>query len=132
MHLKEVKIGEEIVLKKFIDKYRPLFYAGASGDFNPIHIDPDFGKMVGLGGNILQGLCTTAFCQQLVVDWCGHPSFLKKLKVRFKSPVRPEDTITIKGKVMEKTDEVIKIEITAENQKNEVVIGSAFAEVALS
>ncbi len=43
-----------------VDKYRPYYYAGASGDFNLIHIDNDFAKSVGLGGIILQGLCTMA------------------------------------------------------------------------
>lgn len=131
MHHNEAKVGDEITLKVNIDKYRPIFYAGASGDFNPIHIDPEFGKMVGLGGNILQGLCTMAYCQRLVVDWIKDPSLLKKLKVRFRGNVKPEDTIVIKGIVREKDDKKIILDISATNQKNEVVISDAYAEVSI-
>lgn len=131
MHHKEAKIGDEITLKVGIDKYRPIFYAGASGDFNPIHIDPEFGKMVGLGGNILQGLCTMAYCQRLVTDWVKDPGLLKKLKVRFRGNVRPGDDVIIKGIVKEKDANKIVLEISAVNQKGEVVISDAMAEVAI-
>ena len=49
--LSDAKVGETFELKQVVGKYDPIFYAGASGDFNLIHIDPEFGKMVGLGGN---------------------------------------------------------------------------------
>jgi len=74
-------------------------YAAASGDENPIHIDNDYAVMVGLGGIILQGLCTMAFASRAVIQGvlAGDPSRLTRLFVRFTNPVRPGDTVTTRG-----------------------------------
>jgi len=71
-------------------------YADASGDENPIHLDDDFAKMVGLGGVILQGLCTRAFGSRALVTGLlgGDPAALRTLSVRFASMVRPGDRVT--------------------------------------
>ena len=123
------KTGETFTLQKEVDKYRPIFYAGASGDFNPIHIDAEFGKMVGLGGNILQGLCTMAFVMQTVSDWSGDPYRVKKLKVRFAKPVLPEDTVTVTGTVTEIQGRTARCTLVAKKQTGDEVINNAFAEV---
>ena len=102
-----------------VDKYRPYYYAGASLDFNLIHIDDEFAKKVGLGGIILQGLCTMAYVYRAVMG-DKDPSSIKKLKVRFRLPVKPLDKITVKGKI---TD------LVAENQKGELVITNGCAVV---
>lgn len=133
-YLDEVNVGDEITpLTKNIGRYLPIFYAGASGDYNPIHIDPEAGKLAGLGGNILQGLCTNAFCAQVMTDWLGDPGNLKRLKVRMASPVKPGDTVTVKGKIRERDEESGKIvvDIWAENQNGVQVITNAFAEAVL-
>ena len=84
MGLDNVKIGDAVPeTKSRVEKYLPIYYASASGDFNPIHIDPEFGKMVGLGGNILQGLCTMGFVARTCTEWAEKPGRLKRLKVRF-------------------------------------------------
>lgn len=124
--IEDFKLGEEFNLKKRIGRYQPIFYAGASGDFNPIHIDDEFAKMVGLGGKILQGLCTMAFVAQLNTDYFGkEPGRLKKLKVRFSKPVRPDDTITIKGKITNIEGNKIYCELLTVNQNGEEVITNA-------
>lgn len=129
---KDVKVGDSIpLLRKDVGKYQPILYAGASGDFNPIHIDPEWGKNVGLGGSILQGLCTMAFVSQMNVDWLRDPSRLKKLKVRFVSPVKPEDTITIEGKVIEKKGDAVKCEISVKNQEGTEVMINVVSEATL-
>lgn len=107
-----------------IDKYRSYYYAGASGDFNLIHIDDDFAKSVGLGGIILQGLCTMAYVYRAAI--CNYsPEKLKKFKVRFRQVVRPLDKITIKGKVTSIENNCATIDLIAENQKGEQVITNA-------
>ena len=120
-------LNEEI--KSFeivVDKYCPFYYAGASGDFNPIHIDNDFAKSVGLPGIILQGLCTMAFVYRAVTG-DKDPAKLKKLKVRFRNIVRPLDQISIKGKVINVENDFATVELSVKNQKNEDVITNALA-----
>lgn len=121
------QIGQEIKpLQIEVDKYRPYFYSGASLDFNPIHIDNDFAKMVGLDGVILQGLCTMAYVYRSVMG-NNDPAKMKKIKVRFRGMVRPLDKLTIKGKVASQENDLVTYELVAENQKNEQVITNAFA-----
>lgn len=112
-----------------VDKYRPIYYAGASGDFNPIHIDPEFGKMVGLGGAILQGLCTLAFASKTVTDWAGDPGKMKKLKCRFSAPVLMEDTISVQGTVTDVQAGRARIELKVVNQNGVEVLQKVEAEV---
>ncbi len=114
-----------------VDKYTPIYYGGASGDFNPIHIDNDFAKMVGLGGVILQGLCTMAYAQRLAVDSTEgqDPGKLKKLSVRFTTPVKPGNKIEFDGEVSDGKDGKKVISISARNQDGVDVLSNAFAEV---
>lgn len=123
----EVKVGDTFKLDKLCTKYMPIIYGGAGGDFNPIHIDPEFGKLVGLGGNILQGLGTYYFACQACVDWAGNPKALKKLKVRFAAPVRPGDTVTVIGTVTEINGKTVKADLVAKNQNGVEVLNNAFA-----
>jgi len=103
-------------------------YAEPSGDHNPIHMNEDFAKKVGLGGIILQGLCTMAFCHKAVVQGVvgGDPTKVKKFFVRFSKPVRPGEELTIKGWWIEK-DKAVGFE--AFNPKGEPVIKNGRAEL---
>ena len=100
-----------------IDKYRSYYYVGASGDFNPIHLDNEFAKQVGLPGIILHGLCTMAFVYRSVMK-NTDPDKITKLSVRFRQVVRPKDKLTIKGKVTTIANNLATITLTAENQNN--------------
>ena len=124
-----VEKGQTFTGTEKVDKYRAIYYAGASGDFNPIHIDPDFGKMVGLGGAILQGLCTLAFAAKTVTDWAGDPGKLKKIRCRFSAPVMMEDTITIQGSVIDVKDKRGIVELTVSRQTGAEVLQKVEAEV---
>src|SRR2546421_9063848 len=92
--------GEPIPeLKVTPDRYVTYRYAGASGDFNPIHIDEEFAKQVGLPGRILHGLWTMAQVARAHTDAAGGPEKLKRLSVQFRGMGQMEEEIVITGTV---------------------------------
>ena len=93
--------GDPIELKVTPDKYVTVRYAGASGDFNPIHIDEEFAQSVGLPGKILHGLWTMAQVARAHTDAGGGPESLRSLSVQFRGMGRIEQEITVKGTVRE-------------------------------
>ncbi|MCB1152110.1 hypothetical protein KDL45_00565 [bacterium] len=128
----DTKVGETFEARQDVGKYQAIYYGGASGDFNPIHIDREFGKMVGLGDAILQGLCTMAFTQQANINWAGgDPAKLKKIKVRFAKPVYMGDTIKTSGTVTDMDGNRATTEFVAANQSGVEVITRSTAEVEL-
>jgi 3-hydroxybutyryl-CoA dehydratase len=128
---KTFKAGDTFKLVHECDKYRPIYYAGASGDFNPIHIDKDFGEMAGLGGAILQGLCTMAWAVEAAVNYLADPGKVRKVKVRFSKPVKIDDVITFEGKVTQVDGGKLVAELTAKNQNGEEVLKNAVIEAAV-
>ncbi len=108
-------------------------YAEGSGDYNPIHIDDDFAKKVGLPGIILQGLCSMAFCYKAVQDnLCGKdPLKIKRLQVRFAKPVLPKDTLTTSAWLIEEKDGIKYVGLEMVSQRGDVVIKNAVAEIAV-
>ena len=87
------------------DKYLPHRYAGASGDFNPIHIDVEFAKSVGLPQNILHGLYSMAQVARACTNAAGgDPRSLRRLSVQFRGMGLPEQEIVVTGSVKEEGD----------------------------
>lgn len=125
------EVGETFDHQRTCDRYRPVYYAGASGDFNPIHIDPEVGLAAGLGGVILQGLCTLAWATEAAVNYSGDPGAIRKIRVRFSKPVLLEDTVTFQGKVTGVADGLVRADITARNQRGEDVLKGASVEISL-
>ncbi len=115
-------VGESFELVRDVDRYRPLYYAGASGDFNPIHIDPEVGRLAGLGGNILQGLCTLAWAVDCFARYLGDPGAVTRVYARFSRPVALEDTLTFKGVVTDVDGQCLKARVSAHNQRGEDVL----------
>ena len=100
----DVSVGDEVQeLRVTPDKYLPHRYAGASGDFNPIHIDDEFAKAVGLPRNILHGLYSMGLVAKAnaVALAGGDPRALKKLSVQFRGMGVPEAEIVVTGTVTE-------------------------------
>jgi acyl dehydratase len=125
--------GAEIpVLSVTPDKYVPHRYAGASGDFNPIHIDRDFATAVGLPGNILHGLYTMAQVARAAVEaGGGDPRSLKRLSVQFRGMGQPEKEIAVRGTVKSATGSRVVIDLVAEQDGNQI-IRNAEAEIDIS
>jgi acyl dehydratase len=116
-------------LKVTPDRYLTVRYAGASGDFNPIHIDEDFAKQVGLPGRILHGLYTMAQVARAQTEAAGGPDKLKRLEVQFRGMGVPEQEITVSGTVREVRDGVAVVDTVAEQGGNQI-IRNAEAELA--
>ena len=127
----ELGAGERIPeLKVTPDKYLTFRYAGASGDFNPIHIDEEFARSVGLPGRILHGLWTMAQVARAQTDAAGGPQHLKRLSVQFRGMGLPEQEVLVSGTVREVSDGRAIIDTVAEQSGNQI-IRNAQAEVAL-
>jgi acyl dehydratase len=91
--------GDEFELKVTPDRYLTVRYAGASGDFNPIHIDEEFARQVGLPGRILHGLWTMAQVARAHTEALGGPDKLERLSVQFRGLGLLEQEVTVHGTV---------------------------------
>lgn len=117
----DVKVGEEIPERSnVVDRAQLVQYAGASGDFNPIHWNPEFAQMVGLPGVIAHGMFNMALVTRAVSEWAGDPGAVKKVTVQFRKEVLPEEKIVAKGKVAGKDDEArtVTLELWAEVERD--------------
>ena len=109
--------GETIELKVTPDPYVTVRYAGASGDFNPIHIDEEFAQRVGLPGRILHGLWTMAQVARAHTDAAGGPEALKRLSVQFRGMGRMGEEIVVSGTVRSVEDGVATVDSQAPPQE---------------
>jgi acyl dehydratase len=124
-----VKQGDSIELKVTPDPYVTVRYAGASGDFNPIHIDEEFAKSAGLPSRILHGLWTMAQVARAQTEAAGGPETLKSLSVQFRGMGVMGEEITVHGTVREVDGDTAVIDAEAEQNGNRI-IRNAVAEVA--
>jgi acyl dehydratase len=113
------------------DKYLTARYAGASGDFNPIHIDEDFAKAVGLPGRILHGLWTMAQVARAQTEAAGGPEHLKRLVVQFRGMGVPEQEVLVSGTVREAGEGKVIVDTVAE-QAGKQIIRNAEAELQVA
>ena len=113
------------------DKYLTARYAGASGDFNPIHIDEEFARQVGLPGRILHGLYTMAQVARAQTEAAGGPDRLRSLSVQFRGMGLPEKEIVVRTTVREERGGAIIVDAVAE-QDGKQIIRNASAELSSS
>jgi acyl dehydratase len=123
--------GDEIpALAVTPDRYLTVRYAGASGDFNPIHIDEEFARQVGLPGKILHGLYTMAQVARAQTEAGGGPQSLKRLSVQFRGMGLPEQELRVTGAVRAVDDGVAVVDCSCE-QDGKRIIRNAEAELRL-
>jgi acyl dehydratase len=122
--------GDTIELRVTPDPYVTVRYAGASGDFNPIHIDEEFAQRVGLPGRILHGLWTMAQVARAHTDAAGGPQYLKGLSVQFRGMGVMGEEILVSGSVREVSDGVAIVDSQAE-QAGHRIIRNAVAEITV-
>jgi acyl dehydratase len=127
----ELKAGEKIPeLRVTPDRYLTVRYAGASGDFNPIHVDEEFARSVGLPGRILHGLWTMAQVARAQTEAAGGPERLKRMSVQFRGMGLPEQEVVVTGTVTAVNDGRAVIDTVAEQAGNQI-IRNAEAELEL-
>jgi acyl dehydratase len=129
--LSQLEVGDSLPeLRVTPDKYLPHRYAGASGDFNPIHIDPEFARSVGLPGNILHGLYSMALVARAHTEAAGDPRALRRLSVQFRGMGVPEQEIVVTATVKQAGDGRVVTETEAA-QGDARIIRNAEAELAI-
>lgn len=125
LFFEDVNVGDEMpmLVKEPITELQLVKYAGASGDFNPLHTVDAVGKQAGFGGVIAHGMLVMGFMAQAVAAWIPNRC-LKKFRARFAAVTRPGDVITITGRVVDKkeAENLIVCELQAKDQKGEVKI----------
>jgi acyl dehydratase len=136
VYFDDVNVGDNLppLVKGPIQQIQLTRYAGASGDFNPIHQDAEFAKAAGMGDVFAHGMLSMGFVAQAVTDWAGAGT-VRKIGVRFAGIVRLKDKVTCKGRVLGKSSKdgvnLCEVEIWAENQRGEkVVTGKATLALA--
>ncbi len=125
-----MKEGDRIELRVTPDPYLTVRYAGASGDFNPIHIDEDFAKQVGLPGRILHGLWTMAQVARAHTEAAGGPEHLRSLSVQFRGMGLLGEEITVTGTVREVSDDGVATVDSEAEQAGHRIIRNAVAQLS--
>lgn len=127
LYFDAVRLGEELptLTKAQLDRVQLVRYAGASGDFNPVHVDETFAKAQGMPTVYAPGMLVMGFLSQLVSDWANGTQ-LRRYSVKFTKMVWPGDTLVCKGRVTDRYGEAgryfAEIDLWAENQKGELVM----------
>ena len=122
--------GDHLELTVTPDPFVTVRYAGASGDFNPIHIDEQYAKGAGLPGRILHGLWTMAQVARAHTEAAGGPEHLKRLSVQFRGIGQLGQEIVVTGTVTAVANGVATVESEAE-QAGQRIIRNGRAEVAV-
>jgi acyl dehydratase len=130
-----VKVGDEMAtLSRTVTQEQINAYADASGDFNPIHVNEEFARMVGLPGTIAHGMLDMGILTEAVARWAGGSDRVVSISCRFSKPLLPGDTITCKGRVVDIDEEkgVATLEVGATSDRGDNVLTNGRAQVRLA
>ena len=128
-------VGDEMTpLSRTVTQEQIDAYADASGDHNPIHVDPEFARSVGLPGTIAHGLLDMAILAEAVARWAGGYERVASVSCRFSKPLLPGQTITCTGRVTEIDDRegIAVLEVAAQSSSGERVLTNGRATVRLT
>jgi 3-hydroxybutyryl-CoA dehydratase len=127
--LKKVAVGDTLpVIEKEIDQERILRWARVSGDFNRLHVDPEFAGQTRFAGTIAHGPMSLAFLNELMLRCfgMGWARGGKLLEVRFAAPIRPGDRVRITGTVKQVQESSVECDLVVEKRDGEkAVVGRA-------
>lgn len=131
LFFEDVNVGDAIptLEKPPVSKDQLWRYGGASGDFNPLHMDDEWGQMAGMGGRIAHGMLIMGFVGQAITSYVPKKS-LKKFTVRFGGMTKLDDVITVSGSVKDKRTEngqnIITGEVSAIDQNGDTKVSGTF------
>jgi len=116
------RVGDELPpLTKTPDREQLVKYAAGSGDFNPLHYDPDFPQARAIGGNIVHGRMKYAAMGQLVSDWLAHRGWIRRITAQYRGMDSSGATFTCRGRVSDVRDDdgrrVVEVEVWTENEQ---------------
>ena len=131
LFFEDVNVGDKIpdFVAEPITETQLVMYAGASGDFNPLHTVHAFGEMSGFGGVIGHGMLSMGLTGRALTNWLGNKS-LTKFGVNFRAVTKPKDVLTVTGSITNKEQDTnsIDIELLTENQNGDkIIMGNATA-----
>jgi acyl dehydratase len=127
LYFEAIRVGDELpaLAKAPIDRVQLARYAGASGDYNPVHVDEVYARSVGMPSVYAPGMLVMGMLGQLLTDW-ARGGQLRRYQVRFIKMVWPGDVIVCKGRVSDRHGEggryFVEAELWAENQRGELVM----------
>ncbi|HZI11098.1 MAG TPA: MaoC family dehydratase [Myxococcus sp.] len=127
LYFESIRVGDELpaLAKAPIDRVQLSRYAGASGDFNPVHVDELYAKSVGMPSVYAPGMLVMGMLGQLISDW-ARGGQMRRYNVRFIKMVWPGDTVVCKGRVSDRHGTggryFVDIDLWAENQRGELVM----------
>ena len=125
-----LKVGDEIPALKIppVSRHSLALYCGASGDHNPIHVDLDYAKSVGLDDVIAHGMLSAGYLARLLTDWVPQ-SAIRSINNRFTAMTHVEDSVTCTGKVVEKfekgNEKLVRLEMQAHTPEAQTIIAEA-------
>jgi meromycolic acid (3R)-3-hydroxyacyl-[acyl-carrier protein] dehydratase HadB len=132
--VRSVAVGDEMSpLVRTVTQEQVNAYAQASGDHNPIHVDPNFARSVGLPGTIAHGLLDMGVLTEAVARWAGGYQQVASVACRFSKPLHPGETVTYTGRVVE-IDEAVgvaTVQLQAVSSSGERVLTNGRATVRL-
>ena len=138
INLASLAVGDVVAQRTVsFDRARLVRYAGASGDFNPIHWNPEFARSVGLESVIVHGMLTMGAAVTLVEDWVGDPGRIVDYQTRFTRPISVPDTgqvqadITASIGALNVDDATVRVDLTV-TVDGAKVLGKAQALLSLA
>jgi acyl dehydratase len=127
LYFESIRVGDELpaLAKAPVDRVQLSRYAGASGDYNPVHVDEVYAKSVGMPSVYAPGMLIMGMLGQLISDW-ARGGQLRRYNVRFIKMVWPGDTVVCKGRVSDRHGSggryFVEIDLWAENQRGELLM----------
>ena len=131
LYFEAVKVGDELppLVKPPVDRSQIARFAGATGDYGPLHVDEPFARNAGFPSVLVPGMLAMGFLGELVTDWL-RGARVRRFGARFVKIVWPGDVVTVRGRVVDRRFEAggryaVDIEVWGENQRGELVVRGA-------